>query len=178
MIARETASTTGPDGKESGAPSEGSTDHAGKTDCAREEVSSGPSPFAPLLEHLAELQMLVGHYLRARADQITARARMLALWLAVGIIGLIMGLAFVATAVVLVLRGIAMWLAWLGLPDWAADLITGVVCIVAVAAFLAIGYFVQNSAFRRKRRDDYQHFRARFRAKFGRSLDEAGRRDR
>ena len=31
-----------------------------------DDAGAGPSPFEPLIRHFAELQMLVGHYLRAR----------------------------------------------------------------------------------------------------------------
>ncbi|HEX3999825.1 MAG TPA: hypothetical protein VHX65_14840 [Pirellulales bacterium] len=136
-----------------------------------------PSPLAPLLRHLAELQMLVGHYLRARADQISSRVRMVLFWAVAGIVGLFVGVAFMVTAVVFILRGIVTGLIALGLQPWAADVITGVVCIAAVASFIAIGFLTQRSAFRRKRRDDYEHFRARYRAKFGHGFDEAGQRD-
>ncbi len=140
-----------------------------------ERLESDPSPFDPLVRHLSELQMLAGHYLRARADQIMARARTILLWAIAGAIGLIIAVAFLATAVVLVLRGISAGLMLLGLQPWAAELLTGIVCIAIVALSLAIVAFTQNAAARRKKRDDYEHFRARYRAKFGHSLDETGR---
>ena len=148
---------------------------AERSDSTAGDVGDEPSPFDPLLRHLSELQMLAGHYVRARADQIKARVRMLVFWAIAGLVGLIIAVAFLVTAVVLVLRGIATGLVLLRLQPWAADLITGLVCIVAVGATIAFVSLSQKSAARRKRRDDYEHFRARYRAKFGHSLDENDR---
>jgi hypothetical protein len=149
----------------------GGADNPTRTD----DVGSGPSPFDPLFRHFGELQMLVGHYLRARADQISSRVRSILFWAIAGIIGLILAVAFLVTSVVLVLHGIAAGLARAGLQPWAAELTTGVVCIAVVAVGLAIVSVTQRSAARRKRRDNYEHFRARYRAKFGRSFDDAKR---
>ncbi len=137
--------------------------------------SAGRSPLEPLLKHFAELQMLVGHYFRARADNISTQVRKLVFWIVAGVVGLVVAIAFLVTAVVLVLHGIAVGLMLLGLPGWAADLITGGVCIGIVALVLVFATMSQSRAARRKRRDDYEHFRARYRAKFGRSFDETGR---
>jgi hypothetical protein len=137
--------------------------------------SNEPSPFDPLLRHLSELQMLAGHYVRARADQIAARVRMLLFWAIAALVGVIIAVAFLVTAVVLVLRGIATGLILLGLQPWAADFITGLVCIVAIGSTIAFVSLSRKRAARRKGRDDYEHFRARYRAKFGHSLDETGR---
>lgn len=168
MIAREKPSPTDPKGQ----PDPGAAGSRGRIDPSGE---SSPSPFEPLLRHLAELQMLAGHYLRARASQITARVRMLVLWAIVAMIGLVIATAILVTAVVLVLHGIAVGLMSLGLLPWAADLITGGACILIVALALFAVSMSQRSAARRKKRDDYEHFRARYRAKFGHSVEDAGR---
>jgi hypothetical protein len=169
MIARQTRSA--------GEPEQSTAQEAGveQSDSSASDSGGGPSPFDPLLRHLSELQMLAGHYVRARADQITARVRRLVFWAVAAMVGLIIAVAFLVTAVVLVLRGIAAGLILLGLQPWAADLITGLVCIVAVGSSIAFVSLSQKSAARRKRRDDYEHFRARYRAKFGHGVDEAGR---
>jgi hypothetical protein len=181
MIAREDQAANEADGRSSkksvfpdrtesippGPNSDGSSPTAGDE----------PSPFDPLLRHLSELQMLAGHYLRARADQISARVRLLLFWAIAGLIALIIAVAFLVTAVVLLLRGISNGLVLLRLQPWAADLITGVVCIGAVGATIAVVLLSQKFAARRKRRDDYEHFRARFRAKFGHGFEESGRND-
>jgi len=172
MIAREKPSTE-PDRPNAG---QSRADRAeSSTSDVENEAGNDPSPFDPLLRHLTELQMLAGHYLRARADQITSRLRILLFWAIAAVIGLVVAVAFLVTAVVLVLRGIATGLALLGLLPWAADLLTGVVCIAAVASTMAVVSLTQKRAVRRKRRDDYEHFRARYRAKFGHSLDENDR---
>jgi hypothetical protein len=170
MIAREKPPTTESERHDSGKPesSSGAAADLGET-------GNEPSPFGPLLRHLSELQMLAGHYIRARADQITARVRTLLFWAIAGAIGLIIAVAFLVTAVVLVLRGIADGLVRLHLQSWAAELVTGVVCIGAVASAMAIVSWSQKKAARRKRHDDYEHFRARYRAKFGHGFDETGR---
>lgn len=165
MIARENTSPM-PDGDGASASERSET---------RIDAASGPSPFDPLLKHLAELQMLVGHYLRARADGISAKVRSIVLWVIVGIVGLVVVIALLVTAVVLALHGIAVGLMMLGLPEWGADLVTGAVCIAVMALVLLIATISQFRSARRKRRDDYEHFRARFRAKFGHSFDDARR---
>jgi len=171
MIAREKPLPSDPDGN---GPQSNSSDPDHEAD-STSGFDGAPSPLEPLLRHIAELQMLVRHYVRARADQILARARTIAFLAAAGVLGVFVGVAFVVTAVVLALRGIAGGLMSLGLQPWAADLITGLACIAAIASFLAIGFFVQRSVFRRKTRNDYEHYRARYRAKFGDGLDKAGR---
>ena len=118
--------------------------------------------------------MLVGHYLRARADQITARE-----------VDFVLGNSWIhrpGPRCCLFGDGSRSCVAWdrrridaPGLQPWAADLITGIVCIAVVAAGLLIVSVTQQSAALRKRRDDYEHFRARYRAKFGRSFDDAKR---
>jgi hypothetical protein len=170
MIAKENDSTTETDG-----PNSGPSDVPDRAESSASGSENEPSPFDPLLRHLSELQMLAGHYVRARADQISARVRTLLFWAVAAVIGLIIAVAFLVTAVVLVLRGIATGLILLGLQPWAADLITGAICIGAVAATVAIVWLSQTRSARRKRRDDNEHFRARYRAKFGRSLDESAR---
>ncbi len=189
MIAREDHAANEPDGPSSeksvfpdrtesipAGPSSDGSSPAGSSPAGSSPAGSDePSPFDPLLRHLSELQMLAGHYLRARADQISARVRMLLFWAIAGLIALIIAVAFLVTAVVLVLRGIANGLVLLRLQPWAADLVTGVVCIGAVGATIGILLLVQKSAARRKRRDDYEHFRARYRAKFGHGFEESGR---
>lgn len=167
MIARETPSAT-----ESGRPNRQGFDGGEFPEAS--DAESGPSPFDPLVRHISELQMLAGHYLRARIDEILARMRSIVLWAIIGTIGLVVAVAFLATAVVLMLRGIANGLILLGLQPWAAELLTGVVCIAVVGVVLTIVAVSQSAAARRKRRDDYEHFRARYRAKFGHSLEETG----
>jgi hypothetical protein len=173
MIAREKPPPGDADRADPAQSSAGWPDKS-SPETSESDVGPQPSPFDPLLRHLAELQMLVGHYLRARTDQITASLRTIVFWAIAGLIGLIIAVALLATAVVLVLQGIAAGLARLGLQPWAADLITGIVCIAVVGAGIAIASASQKRAARRKRRDDYEHFRARYRAKFGHSLDETG----
>ena len=170
MIAREDHSTTESDG-----PNSGQSDFTDRAKSSASDLENEPSPFDPLLRHLTELQMLAGHYVRARADQISARVRKLLFWAIAAVVGLIIAVAFLVTAVVLVLRGIATGLMLLGLQTWAADLLTGIVCIGAVATTMAIVSLLQKRAARRKRRDDYEHFRARYRAKFGHGFEETGR---
>jgi uncharacterized membrane protein len=171
MIARDKNATT-----ETARPNPERSDIPNQEDSSPDAGRNEPFPLEPLLRHLSELQMLAGHYLRARADQVLDRARILLFWAIAGLVGLIVAVAFLATAVVLLCRGIANGLMTLGLQPWAAELLTGIACIVVVATVMSIGSLSSRIAAKRKRRDDYEHFRARYRAKFGHGLDETIRR--
>jgi hypothetical protein len=119
--------------------------------------ASGPHPLEPLLANLTELQTHVNHYVQATADGLRLTARQLALKAALGVLGLVVGVAMLVTAAVLALQGAAGGIAAaLGGRIWAGQLITGLtlLLLVAVAAWWLTSSMTKSS--RRKTLEKYE----------------------
>lgn len=101
-----------------------------------------PSPaeaLRRLQQQVGELQAYLTHFVSAKIDGLVLSARQLALWTALGVIGLTAAVGLVVTAVVLVLVGAADGFALLfGGRWWLGALVVG----VGVLALLALGIFI------------------------------------
>jgi hypothetical protein len=102
--------------------------------------SSPGDAFAAASARLAEIKDYASYYLAAKLDSYKSSAKSLVLYAALGLLGAIAGTAILATAGVLVVRGIAEGLTLLfGGRAWLGNLVTGVVLL---AAILGTTYFL------------------------------------
>jgi hypothetical protein len=89
---------------------------------------------------VGELQAYLTHFVSATIDGLVLSARQLALWAALGVVGLTAAVGLVVTAVVLVLVGAADGFARLfGGQWWLGALIMGVGTLVLLAFGIFIG---------------------------------------
>jgi hypothetical protein len=121
--------------------------------------------FGPLL---AELGEYVSYFLSAKIDAVKVTARNVGIYAALGIVGLFAGCAFVITAVVLLMMGLANGLGeLLGHRPWAGALIIGGV----VLGGLAVGIVVTLKKVTNMSRDalvrKYENRQREQRSKFG-----------
>jgi len=90
--------------------------------------------------HFGELADYANHYFAARLDAIKLTLRNVAIFAALGIVGLIAGGALVVTAVVQLCMGLAQAVAaLLGGRMWAGNLIVGVLLLGLLAGGVMIG---------------------------------------
>jgi hypothetical protein len=88
------------------------------------------------VENIRELLDYLAYYLSVQADQFRLRVRRVILAAMLGIMALVAGLAFIVTAVAILLSGIAQGLGHLfGGHMWLGNLVTGlaVLCLTALA---------------------------------------------
>jgi hypothetical protein len=91
--------------------------------------------FHRLTGDLEELKEYAGHYVAAKIDGFRRTVRNLGLYAALGVLGLIVGGAVLATAAGLIIVGLAEGLGRLfGYRYWLGDIVAGVVVLGAIAA--------------------------------------------
>jgi len=128
------------------------------------------------LGHLGELRAYATHYLVAKADRIKLSIRNLGVYAALGVLGLIIGSATIATAVVLLLVGIAGGLsALMDAGLWAGSLIVGGVIVLGLVG--AMIWFLKwfPKATRARTVQKYEDKRRQQQADFGHDVHERAR---
>ncbi len=126
--------------------------------------------------HAAETLDYLGHYIRARLDLGKLALRNGLIKAAAGAVGLLVGVAIVATAAVLLTAGIAGGLgAMVGGRLWLGQLITGVLILGLVAAGGARAARSIRESSRKRRLREYARRKRRQRARFGRDAEQAAR---
>jgi len=113
-----------------------------------------PSPaeaLRRLQQQVGELQAYLTHFVSAKIDGLVLSARQLALWAALGVVGLTAAVGLVVTAVVLVLVGAADGFAQLfGGRWWLGALVVGGGTLVLLALGIFIGMRTWQSRWRQK----------------------------
>jgi hypothetical protein len=103
------------------------------------------------------LQAYVTHFVSAKIDGWVLSARQLALWVALGVVGLTAAVGLVITAVVLVLLGAAEGLALLfGGRWWLGALVVGGGTVVLFPLGILIGMRTWNSRWRQQKVHQYE----------------------
>jgi uncharacterized membrane protein len=133
-----------------------------------------PSPaeaLRRLQQQVGELQAYLTHYVSAKIDGFVLSARQLALWAALGVVGLTAAVGLVVTAVVLVLVGAADGFARLfGGQWWLGALVVGVGTLVLLALGIFIGMRTWQSRWRQQKVQQYDERQLRQHATFGHSV--------
>lgn len=129
-----------------------------------------------LLSQFGELREYATHYLSSRADMLRLRARRIGVTLVLGVVGGILAVVALSTAVVYVLRGVAGGVGeLLGGRVWAGDLLTGlgILAMVAAAAYISLPRWMNTS--RRKTVEKYELRRQKQRVAFGHDVRQRAR---
>ena len=133
-----------------------------------------PSPaeaLRRLQQQVGELQAYVTHFVSAKIDGLVLSARQLALWAALGVVGLTAAVGLVVTAVVLVLVGAADGFAQLfGGRWWLGALVVGVGTLVVLALGIFIGMRTLQSRWRQQKVQQYDERQLQQQATFGHSV--------
>jgi len=133
-----------------------------------------PSPaeaLRRLQQQVGELQAYLTHFLSAKIDGLVLSARRLALWAALGVVGLTAAVGLVVTAVVLVLVGAADGFARLfGGQWWLGALVVGVGTLVLLILGIFIGMRTWQSRWRQQKVQQYDERQLQQHATFGHSV--------
>ena len=135
-----------------------------------------PSPaeaLRRLQQQVGELQAYLTHFVSAKIDGLVLSARQLALWTALGVIGLTAAVGLVVTAVVLVLVGAADGFALLfGGRWWLGALVVGVGVLALLALGIFIGMRTLQNRWRQQKVQQYDERQLQQRATFGHSVTD------
>jgi hypothetical protein len=128
------------------------------------------SRFEPLTRDLAALQAYVLHYVSARSDALRAKAKRLAVYAALGLMGLAVGVTAIVVAVTLALYGIAHALAAATDRLWLGELLAGfgVLVLVGLAGWLGTRYWLRLSL--KQTKEKYERRRIKERIQYGRDV--------
>jgi len=133
-----------------------------------------PSPaeaLRRLQQQVGELQAYVTHFVSAKIDGLVLSARQLALWAALGVVGLTAAVGLVVTAIVLTLVGAADGFARLcGGRWWLGALMVGVGTLVLLASGIFIGMRTLQSRWRQQKVQQYDERQLQQHATFGHSV--------
>jgi hypothetical protein len=138
----------------------------------------GATPSDALLEGLArlhEIREYIAYLIEVKLDTIKATARTLLLYLAAGVLGLVMGAAFVATSAVLLLLGIAHGLGELFHHAWIGEVVVAVVVLGGVAGALLFGMMWLPHIMQKQLVSKYEARQRKQRTEFGRDVAQQAR---
>jgi hypothetical protein len=117
------------------------------------------------------LQAYLTHFVSAKIDGFVLSARQLAIWVALGVVGLIAAVGLVVTAVVLVLIGAADGLGLLfGGRWWLGAIVVGGGTLVLLALGIFIGLRIWQSRWSQQKVQQYDERQIQQRATFGHSV--------
>jgi len=143
---------------------------------AAEDEELPPDPIPPIMAHLAELREYLSHYVGVTRDQFKLSLRNLVLYVLLGLLGAVAGIAILVTAAVVLLQGCVHGLeALLGGRLWAAQLIVGAVVLTAagIAAWRFAVRFTESS--RKSMVEKYEQRHQAQRNRFGHDVQERAR---
>jgi hypothetical protein len=124
------------------------------------------------------LQAYVTHFVSAKVDGFILSAPQLALWAALGVVGLTAAVGLVVTAVVLVLVGAADGFALLfGGRGWLGALVVGGGTLVLLALGIFIGMRILQSRWRQQKVHQYDERQRQQQATFGHSVTDRATED-
>jgi uncharacterized membrane protein len=133
-----------------------------------------PSPaeaLRRLQQQIGELQAYVAHFVSAKIDGLVLSVRQLALWIALGVVGLTAAVGLVVTAVVLVLLGAADGFAQLfGGRWWAGALLVGVGILALLVVGILIGVRTWQGRWRQQKVQQYDERQLQQQHTFGHSV--------
>jgi len=154
------------------------------TNGARASTTPGepePSPaeaLRRLQQQVGELQAYLTHYVSAKIDGLVLSARQLALWAALGVMGLTALVGLVVTAIVLVLVGAANGFALLfGGRWWLAQMLVGGGTLVLLVLGILIGARTWQSRWRQQKVQQYDERQLQQHDTFGHSVADRATED-
>jgi hypothetical protein len=161
---------------------EGSADHVGGGAPAGDTVHNGnghaSAPQDALrdgLARLAELREYAAYFISAQLDQVKAAGIKIVLYAVAGVLGLVMGAAFVGTAAVLLLLGIAHGLGELFHHAWIGEVVVAGVILAGLAGGLIFALKWLPSITRKQLVSKYEARQRKQRSEFGRDVAQQAR---
>ncbi len=151
------------------APGVGASGPSAPTDAAG--VTPGEA-FSGAIHHLSEIREFVSHYLAAKGDALKLMATQAVIYGVLGVVGVAVACAIVATAGVLLLLGLAHAVgALLWHTTWAGELIVacGVFAFIAIA--VVVGLKALTNTTRKALRTKYENRLRAQRNNFGRDVE-------
>jgi len=139
-----------------------------------EQVTDDQKPgeaFKSVVNRFSELAEYISYYISAKTDGMKLTLRNVAIFAALGVVGLIAGGALVATAVVLLCVGLAHALGSLfGHIGWLGDIVAGIVLLALVAGGMFFGLRMISKGSRTATVKKYAARQQQQRAKFGQDV--------
>jgi hypothetical protein len=127
--------------------------------------------FKSVANRFSELAEYISYYISAKTDGIKLSLRNVAIFAALGVVGLVAGGALVATAVVLLCVGLAHALgALFGHIGWLGDIVAGIVLLALVAGGVYFGLRMVGKGSRTATVKKYAARQQQQRAKFGQDV--------
>jgi hypothetical protein len=143
-----------------------------------EQELSPPEALHRLQEHVRELQAYFTHFVSAKVDGFRLSTLQLAVWAALGVVGLIASAALVVSAIVLVLVGAAAGLALLfGGQLWLGQVVVGGGSLILLALGIWIGLRTWQRKARQQKVQQYDELQRQQRDAFGRSVADRATED-
>ena len=140
-----------------------------------------PSPaeaLRRLQQQIGELQAYLTHFVSAKIDGLVLSARQLALWVALGVVGLVAAVGLVVTAIVLVLVGAADGFALLfGGRWWLGAIVVGGGTLVLLALGIFIGMRILQNRWLQQKVQQYDERQLQQQATFGHSVTDRATED-
>jgi len=139
---------------------------------AKESVKSS---FATIGERFGEIREYASYYVSTKTDALKSKVTWLAIYAALGIIGAIVGVAVLATAGVLLVRGIADGLGAAFDRPWLGELVTGLGILLLLGIGVVVGLKILSGTFKRKLMAKYEQRHQEQRERFGSDVLERAR---
>jgi membrane protein implicated in regulation of membrane protease activity len=155
------------------------------TNGARASTAPGaqePSPAEALhrlQQQIEELRAYFTHFVSAKVDSFVLSGRQLAIWSALGVLGLTALLGLIITAIVLLLDGIATGLGLLfGGRLWLGQIVVGGGLLILLTLTILIGVRTWQHRSRQQKVQQYDERQLQQRAAFGHSVADRATEDR
>lgn len=141
---------------------------------AEESGSNGSAghAFRSALRHVAELREYAAYFLSAKVDSVKLSVRKVAIYAALGVVGLMAGGALVVSAIVLLCWGLAGAFAAIFGVWWLGYIIMGVLLMVVLGAGIGLGLKRITGQWKRATEDKYEQRRERQQTEFGHNVHE------
>ena len=154
------------------------TNGARASNAPGEQESSPPEALRRLQQQIEALQAYFTHFVSAKIDGFLLSSRQIALWTALGIMGLMALIGLIVTAIVLLLSGAAAGLGLLfGGQLWLGQVVVGGGLLILLALGIFIGMRTWQHRSRQQKVQQYDERQLQQRAAFGRSVADRATED-
>jgi len=151
------------------------TSEQSTTSPGRQPNGAPTDAFKNAATHLAEFKSFLGSYVSAKADAAKVSMRRLLIAVALGIVGGIVGIAFLIVAASMLLNGLANAIGAIFEPDkpWVGQLIVGALVLGGAVAGTILAVRKMTGASRKKTVAKYESQHAEQRRRFGHDVRDA-----
>lgn len=161
------AKAPGTDGPAAGA----ANDFRASVDSVR---AAATSAIGTIGERLGEIREFAGYYVDTKTDAVKVKLTTYGIYAGLGVVGGIVGVAALATAGVLIVRGMAEGLGAAFGHQWLGDLVTGLGLVLLLAVGGLVTLKILTASFKRKMVAKYEQRRQDQRSRFGTDVHQRG----